>query len=193
MSLTRRGFLIGAGSLITATYVSDAKYHMLDTGEPLIAQPLNPQRIIHAYPDMGDTDGSSLLSLGEYLFEPPDVTWREYLSAQGYRFTTQDQLNMVLNEFGIEEAALAQNVCDFEDTWEYSLTPSIQARRFLSGLDLGPLLNGGEPGTVGSIDFTFNMAGDEWVQTADDLSLSLLQARLEELGLPVTVNIGDPS
>ena len=39
MSVTRRSFLVGAGSIITAALITDLKTYIGDTGTPLIAPP----------------------------------------------------------------------------------------------------------------------------------------------------------
>jgi hypothetical protein len=126
------------------------------------------------------------------LFEPLEgITWREYLRAQGYQIQTQQQLDQAQGELDIEERDLERQVTDFADRWEEGLNPNAQAMQFLGNLDLGPdlSLNADTGGTAGAINFEYNMAGSEWVEADDDLSVSLLQARLDELGIPVEIKI----
>jgi hypothetical protein len=62
--------------------------------------------------------------------------------------------------------------------------------QLLEGLDLGPKLKGGGEGLVGCLDFIdgqYPGSDQRWVEAEDRLSLSLLQARLIELGVPIKV------
>jgi hypothetical protein len=72
----------------------------------------------------------------------------------------------------------------YESTW----APAARAARYLRRLDIGPRFTTAR-GHAGALTFH---AGDNhpgsseiWVDVADDLSASLLQARLIELGEPV--------
>jgi hypothetical protein len=192
MSITRRSFLLGASSIISASFVSQATRHILETGKPLLSQSHNFQRTLYVYTESGWSEESRLINLGSMLFEPLEgITWREYLRAQGYQIQTQQQLDQALGELDIEERDLERQVTDFADRWEDGLNPGAQAMQFLGNVDLGPdlSLNGDTGGTAGAINFEYNIAGSEWVEADDDLSVFLLQARLAELGIPVEIKI----
>jgi len=68
MSVTRRSFLVGAGSIITASLVTDLKTYIGDTGTPLIAPPTSHSKTIF-YEEFED---HWRLNLGEPQFEIPD-------------------------------------------------------------------------------------------------------------------------
>ena len=81
----------------------------------------------------------------------------------------------------------------FEDFWDRVEGPLPQAYRLLKKLDLGPdFARSGRQ--AGSIDFIEGgHPGDDslWVEIPDELSLSLLQARLIEMKLPIKVEVAE--
>ena len=46
MSVSRRSFLVGAGSIITASLITDLTAYVGDTRQPLIAKPAEHSKII---------------------------------------------------------------------------------------------------------------------------------------------------
>src|SRR5215472_16209259 len=61
MLLSRRGFLIGAGSLLTAAFVKDARSFIRTTGRPLLAPPKQALQTLYWYGDYdGGDDGYTL-------------------------------------------------------------------------------------------------------------------------------------
>jgi hypothetical protein len=64
MLQSRRGFLIGAGSLLTTAFVSDARAFIRRTGEPLLVSPPQITQTICWYEF--DSYEGYLLSLGEW-------------------------------------------------------------------------------------------------------------------------------
>src|SRR5262245_6990086 len=63
MLQSRRGFLVGFGSLLTAAFIKDARSFIRTNGQPLLARPKQVAQTMYWYPH-GD---SYLLSLGEYI------------------------------------------------------------------------------------------------------------------------------
>ena len=49
MLQSRRGFLIGAGSLLTAAFVTDARSFIRRTSRPLLASPTQVTQTLHWY------------------------------------------------------------------------------------------------------------------------------------------------
>jgi hypothetical protein len=84
--LSRRGFLIGAGSLLTAAFVEDALSFISTTKQPLLASPTQVSDTLYWY-ENGD---GYLLTLGEYELEPPPApTWREFFVSRGIAHKTE--------------------------------------------------------------------------------------------------------
>jgi hypothetical protein len=91
-----------------------------------------------------------------------------------------DDLDTRLNGFG------------WEDRWDNFAGPQAKAFHLLKGLDLGH--SGSALKQAGQIIFQ-EFGGSPgnsytWVELHDDLTVSLLQARLIELNLPIDVEIG---
>src|SRR5262245_51983385 len=86
LMLSRRGFLIGAGSLLTAAFVSDARAFASRTGKPLLAPPPQAAETMYWY-DSGEQ--GLLLTIGPWSFCPPPPTWREFFIEQGIAHDTE--------------------------------------------------------------------------------------------------------
>ena len=71
MLQSRRGFLIGAGSLLTAAFVSDARSFIRRTSQPLLASPAEVAQTMYWYELDGEEGYTYTLSLGEWTMEPP--------------------------------------------------------------------------------------------------------------------------
>ncbi len=77
------------------------------------------------------------------------------------------------------------------DTWMYREAPEKLAYELLQGLDLGPKLAG--PDAVGELrlEHGHTMVSSYWnVEAADEITLSLLQERLNALGTGVRIVMG---
>ena len=187
MSVTRRSFLVGAGSIITAALITDLKTYIGDTGTPLIAPPTSRSNTIF-YEEFED---HWRLNLGVPQFEIPDPQLLiENLRWHGYALDTQQQIDDYCEESGwTEEQLLApMNGWDWETQWEHNLNPEAQAFRFLSEHDIFP--KGGKGRREGEVvfeEFPNPSSCYRWVEVHNPLSLSLLQARLNELSLGVEV------
>ena len=82
MLQSRRDFLIGAGSLLTAAFVSDARSFIRKTNQPLLASPSQVVETMywHEIPDEGYQ-----LTLGPSTFAPPRRSGGSSLSARASR------------------------------------------------------------------------------------------------------------
>ena len=81
MLQSRRGFLIGAGAMLTTAFVKDARSFIRRTSRPLLASPTQVTQTLHWYDC--DDDGY-LLTLGPWTMEPPPApTWREFFISEG--------------------------------------------------------------------------------------------------------------
>jgi hypothetical protein len=205
---TRRGFLIGAGTMVTGAFVKKATAFSRKAGEPLIL-PLakRPAETLYIYEqdsegwrdyEYGEAPyfrcGKWRVSLGpNQPFAPPPPTWREHLRSLGHRLDTVADVERILAEKSLTPEELDSRLDGFgwEDTWDNFNGPQAKAYHLLKGLDLGSddseLRQAGEiifEGCGGAPGNTYT-----WVELKDDLTASLLQARLIELGLPINVKV----
>ena len=82
------------------------------------------------------------------------------------------------------------DIMSYIDSWSRHESPTAIAYNYLESLDLGPILN--EPGGVGEIYFIDGECpGNDYlgVNVPDDLSLSLLQERLNQLNQGVRIGL----
>jgi hypothetical protein len=137
------------------------------------------------------------LHLGEPQFEiPKPQLLIENLRWHGYDLGTQEQIDAYCADSGLSEAQLfaPMNGWDWETQWEHNLNPEAQAFVFLSENNLFPPGSGGRrEGAVIFEEFSNPMSNWRWVEVYDPLSLSLLQARLNELRLTTEVRICTPA
>ena len=191
MLQSRRGFLIGAGSLLTTAFVSDARSFIRRTSQPLLASPPQVSQTMYWYeiPDEGYQ-----LSLGEWTMNaPPPPTWREFFVNRGTPLGTEAEIIAVCNEYyiGPEDFEKPVNESYWREYWEIEENPCTKAHRLLSKIDFGPKL-GSARGPLLEFHEGDNHPGssDIWVNAKDHLSLSLLQARLIDLKMPIKIAEG---
>ncbi len=186
--LSRRGFLIGAGGLLTAAFVKDAGAFFRQTKQPLLATPPQVAETLCWY-DNGD---GLLLTLGDYVDCPPPPTWREFFTSKGIRHRTEQQVCRIWDNHGIGPEDYDEPVDEYywETLFDTEFGPCAKAYRLLRRLDLGPAL---QSGSQAHLEFNKGDVGDEdrlWVSASDQLALSLLQARLIDLRLPIGIAKG---
>ncbi|MEY4472064.1 MAG: hypothetical protein RL671_368, partial [Pseudomonadota bacterium] len=89
MPIGRRSFLIGAGSLITASFVKDVTAFVSDTQSPLLIKPEMASQTIY-YEQVED---HWRLHLGQPQFEIPEPQLLiENLRLHGHKLDTQQQI-----------------------------------------------------------------------------------------------------
>jgi hypothetical protein len=203
--IDRRHLLIGAGSLLTASFVRRASAYSQKASTPLIL-PLvrKPEETLFVYMQDYEFDGNDevaeygpkwRVSLGpDQPFAPPPPTWREHLRSLGHPLDTYDEIERACSEHDLlqEELDVRLNGFGWEDRWDNFTGPQAKAHRLLKGLDLGGA--GSALRQAGQIIFE-EFGGSPgnsytWVELRDDLTVSLLQARLIELSLPINVAVG---
>jgi hypothetical protein len=195
--LDRRRFLIGAGGLLTAAFVRKAAAFTRTSVTPLLLAPAKkPEETLYVYwQELSEFDAKWRVSLGpNEPFAPPPPTWREHLHSLGRRLETSEDIERACIEHGLleEEFDAKVNGFSWEDRWDNFAGPQAKAFHLLKELDLGGAPNsklkqagqiffqefGGAPGN----SYT-------WVELKDDVTVSLLQARLIELNLPIDVEV----
>jgi hypothetical protein len=196
--MDRRQFLVRAaatvGAIITPRFVREAKGYIEHRAGPLLVPPAEPA--IRTLTAVCTSRGYGLY-LGDPTECAPTYTWCEFAEEQGYD-GRQDALAFIVeqNDVTLREARamIDEEVADWRvsEWWDPTYSPSALAFEYLDELDLGP--DFGECGRArGEISFIEGYRpGDSTVivEVADDLSLSLLQARLNELGEHTTIVLG---
>jgi hypothetical protein len=196
-----RRFLIGAGGLLTAAFVRKASAFSRETAEPLLlSTDWKPDETLYVYLqdwkdyETNDYDAKWRVSLGpNQPFAPPPPTWREHLRNRGYRLKTDEDIERIYFEKGLTPEDLDQPLDGFgwEDMWDNFTGPQAKAYHLLKKLDLGApdskLRQAGEiifQGFGGAPGNSYT-----WVELKDDLTVSMLQARLIELNLPIDIEV----
>ena len=198
--ISRRSFLLGIGGLVTAAFAARAKAHALTEGLPLLLDSKQAAKTFHMFevPATGDPwHNKWRISLGVWEQDPPTApTWRQYLAQQGYRFDTPEDLARLRWERDLGPAELDEPLPELTwwGAWEYSESPQAKAFQFLRERDLGWSLNG-RGRKAGRIDFVEGGwhpgSNERWAELRDDLTVSLLQARLIDLGQPIRIVIDE--
>jgi hypothetical protein len=200
--LDRRRFLIGAGGLLTAAFVRKASAFSRNVGEPLVLPTAwKSDATLYVYlQDWLDYetnvyDGKWRVSLGpNQPFAPPPPTWREHLRSLGYRLDTRDDIERACIQEGLEPQDLDKrlNCFSWEDAWDNFIGPQAKAFHLLKKLDLR-LAPDSKLKQAGQMFFQeFGGAPGNsytWVELKDDVTVSLLQARLIEPNLPIDVEV----
>src|SRR3984957_3186801 len=98
--LDRRHFLIGAGALLTASFVNRAKAFSRRSGKPLVLPPARrPEETLYVYRQESDYGGGWRVSLGpDQPFAPPPPTWREHLRSLGHPLGTDGEIERACRE-----------------------------------------------------------------------------------------------
>jgi len=189
--LSRRGFLIGTGGLLTMAFVSDARAFIRRKEAPLLAL---PSRTAHTlYWDWPDgLDQPQLFLDGEpEVLAPTPPTWRVFLKSLDARDYRASEIKQRLQVIGFEPSQLDEEMD--ESWWEMHYDrisgPSAKAYRLLERIDLGPDL--GRRGDGPHLQFREG-GGNQFdyslhAHASDMLALPLLQARLIDLHLPIKI------
>ena len=135
------------------------------------------------------------LTLGPWTLEPPPApTWREFFISEGIAHQTEADEEEVWSHYGIWPEYYDQTVCEkyWSDRFEIEDSPCAKAYRLLRKIDVGP-----DQKFARGPHLEFHEGdrhpGDNsiLVNAKDQLSLSLLQARLIDLGMPIKIVEGD--
>ena len=195
---SRRSFLLGIGALVSASFVTRVKAHVLEIARPLLLEPKRAEETLYLYDQSGwDDDWKWRVSLGpdDVHEPPPPPTWREHLRPLGYTFETKEDYERAFREMSLEPEDVDKHLDGYGwvSYWEHNETPQAKAAILLKELKLDCALHargdkagliyfeewGGHPGSC-----------ERWVDLKDDLTVSILQARLIERHLPIKVVVG---
>ena len=185
MSITRRQFLLSTAGASVGAIMPDYYFRALQFveqfGEPLLEPPPRPTKELFAFWDCEEPE----LCFGNPDTEIPKLTFREFFNRY-----EPGGLETFEEYWGHESKHLDSPVEEeyMWDHWFMYSGPSAQAHSYLQSLDLGPDLAG--PNAVGGLDFfeDSNMVSC-WrgVRYENDVTLSLLQQRLNDLGTGIKV------
>jgi hypothetical protein len=200
MLQSRRGFLIGAGSLLTAAFVTEAQAFVRQAAKPLLAEQVKAQHTLYWYLPKGSN--APLLCLdGSPFIVPPPPPWRDFLQDMCRRLYARqcrpEHIEDWRRYYDVELDQLEQPVDPAvwqleQDIW---LSPQARAYRLLRGIHFGPELDRSYGGTGGfqrpHVQFSTELIGGDRfrrrIAASDLVALSLLQARLIELGRPIKI------
>jgi hypothetical protein len=184
--LTRREFLIGFGAgLILPNWVLKAEQFIENEGRALLELPAVANDTLTA---LGNDLGYTLYLNDEQ--DVPRLTWREMIDR--YQLTNGEPLDdydWTLRQWGyndnLDEEVSESIVFDF---WLEREGPSVQAYQLLENL---PLDNAELDGQLyGGLTFTHGFHPGDWtphVIADDQLTLSLLQRKFNDLGMAIRV------
>jgi hypothetical protein len=181
MSIHRRSFLRGLAGAFGATSIPDLHARILDNGAPILLEPELISDRIHVYEN-------GMLCLGDHWEKTfPRVTWKRYFIDLGAR--TKADIADYVAIYGVDPDDLIGD--DYwPEVYELQYTPQAAAYHLLKKLKVGTGLRS-KAQTCGRLDFYAGSnhpgSNDLWCEAADDLSVSLLQARLIELRQPIKV------
>ena len=194
--MDRRSFLIGAGSILTSAYVAKANWFLTNKNSvvPLLKSNKDTTKLFFV-----DQGSEYELRLGSPDFGIEDLTYRQVLARyRGVELLENEpialsQFREIYDDWGITPKMLDQSadLYDYIDEWGRKDANKAKAYDYLYGLDL--FGNDDENGLrLGDLNFIDGChPGNEYlaVTSHDPLSASLLQARLQELGHNISVEI----
>ena len=190
MSFTRRQFLLStvgaAGGFILPSFYARALEFVDQFREPLLEP---PKRVVDEITICASLGGE--LNIGEPAEQIPDMTWREFLTRYHPGSLAEFEFHWGLEEAQLDDAAPWDTVLG---SWGRVDSPNARAYHLLESLDLGPDLTG--PKAVGGLNFIDGSCpGVDYlgVTVEDDISISLLQQRLNDLKTGIKVSLAKAS
>jgi hypothetical protein len=186
MITSRRQFLLSTAGVAVGAIVPSFYFRALEFfeqfDEPLLEVPGRVARDLYAYVN---GEEKLELSLGDPSEEPPEMTFREFFAH--YQPAEEEYLRQSYNlgEHNLDSEIDWGHVCDH---WCLEESPQALAYHYLQSINLGEVLKGTKG--VGALDFTeqSNMTMFWYeVHARDEVTLSLLQRRLNDLGTGVRV------
>ena len=190
MSFTRRQFLLStvgaAGGFILPSFYARALEFVDQFEEPLLEP---PKRVVDEITICASLGGE--LNIGEPAEQIPDMTWREFLTRYHPGSLDEFEFHWGLEEAQLDDAAPWDTVLG---SWGRVDSPNARAYHLLESLDLGPDLTG--PKAVGGLSFIDGSCpGVDYlgVTVEDDISISLLQQRLNDLKTGIKVSLAKAS
>jgi len=189
MDTSRREFVLGtAAGFILPSFYEKVLSYWERTGEPLIIVPPEPKIELFAV-DRGF--GAFELNLGDPWAGPPRMTIREFANLYG----DGDPETWYREGWCGDENEAVDWDSEMDpnwvlDSWCRTESPNAKAYDLLDQLDLGPTLVGAE--AVGELQFIDGPCpGNDYlaVEAVDQISISLLQQRLNDLRTGIRIQM----
>jgi hypothetical protein len=183
MSIHRRSFLRGLAGAFGAASIPDLHARILDHGAPILLKPTVANNRIFVAPN-------GALALGDLWDwrDAPRPTWHQYFIDCGAKTFREVQQKATEWEIGDLERLIGDEY--WPSIFDMHYEPPAAAYHFLRQQKIGPKTLVKRP-CNGRIDFFAGSnhpgSDDLWCEVWDDLSASLLQARLIELGYPIEI------
>lgn len=187
MIISRRTFLGHLATAFGASCIPDLRKRIEDVGRPILLRPPAPAQTLHIYEGGYLTFGPETMVRA---IERP--TWRAVLRVEGVEVDDPASLARVMRQRWMDWDELDAPVSDvcWPMVYESAWSPAARAVRYLERAEIGPQFKT-RRGCAGLLRFhegdNHPGSSERWVDIPDDLSASLLQARLIELGEPVRV------
>ena len=184
MLSTRRQFIVGtATGLILPSFYDKVFTFFENTGEAYLEPPRQANTDLFTAVDRGE---GFQLNLGDPYEEPPQLTYREY--ARTCLNDNGEYLEELIEEGFDLDAEM--DLISYIDDWAYNASPNAKAYRLLESLDIGP--DFASEHAVGQLHFYDcpSMCSDYLgVHAEDEVSLSLLQKRLNDLDTGIRIKV----
>lgn len=181
--INRRSFISGLSAAFGAASVTDLRSLILDNGAPILLRPTTVSNQIRVA-----TNGALALGDTWSAEEFTPLSWRQYFTDIGAR----SRRDFLSHAEDWEVTDLDSRIDDeyWPGIFESRYEPPAACYHFLRDLKIGPKTLAKRPRN-GRLDFFAGSnhpgSNDLWVEAWDDLSVSLLQARLIELGHPIEI------
>jgi hypothetical protein len=119
-------------------------------------------------------------------------TWRTFFISEGIPHQTEDEIERLCYDHDIEPKDFDAPVADWywAQHFEWLGNPLAKAYRLLDNIDFGPTLQTGNAPRLEFHDGPHPGNNSSWVNAMDQLSLSLLQARLIDLRMKIKLAEG---
>lgn len=187
MIVSRRTFMAHLAAAFGAASMPDLRKRIEDAGRPILLTPPARGETLHVH-------HGGYLTLGPEVLTDGDArpTWRAVLRLQGVAVDHPAALAAHMRQIWLTPGELDAPISDvcWPMVYDMHWSPAARAFNYLQRLNIGPSFNSGGRRS-GALRFhegdNHPGSSELWVDVADDLSASLLQARLIELGEPVGV------
>lgn len=189
--IARRTFLTGLGGLITTAFMGRVARHVAATGEPLFVAPPAAVRSLYVTPDGPHrflvTDGP------REVMAPWPPSWREFLAKRGVDLASRAARAQARQLYEVADLDAPVPQGEWEGWWtRHGPTPEREAFDYLGRLAIGPTLatDTGEPALT-LVDGFSPICTCPMAFLNGPLAISLLQARLVELGEPTALILAE--